>query len=71
MFEPMKFFAQDSFTSRWLASLRWNSIHTKLLFTYLLLIVLGTSLMSGYILWTFYAFFMQSRQTDLENWATA
>jgi len=27
--------------------------------------------MSGYILWTFYAFFMQSRQTDLENWATA
>jgi signal transduction histidine kinase len=71
MFEPMKLFAQDSFTSRWLASLRWNSIHTKLLATYLLLIVLGTSLMSGYILWTFYAFFMQSRQTDLENWATA
>ncbi|WP_242020044.1 HAMP domain-containing sensor histidine kinase [Nodosilinea sp. FACHB-131] len=43
----------------------------KLLSTYLLLIVSGTSLMSGYILWTFYAFFMQSRQTDLENWSTA
>ncbi|MBW4518689.1 MAG: cell wall metabolism sensor histidine kinase WalK [Scytolyngbya sp. HA4215-MV1] len=67
----MKLFAKDSFTRRWLASLRWNSIHTKLLANYLLLIVLGTSLMSGYILWTFYAFFMQSRQTDLENWATA
>ena len=43
----------------------------KLLTNYLLLIVLGTSLMSSYILWTFYAFFMQSRQTDLENWAAA
>ena len=71
MFKPMKLFSQDFFTSRWLASLRWNSIHTKLLATYLLLLVLGTSLMSGYILWTFYAFFMQSRQTDLENWAVA
>jgi methyl-accepting chemotaxis protein len=71
MFKPMKLFSQDFFTSRWLASLRWNSIHTKLLATYLLLLVLGTSLMSGYILWTFYAFFMQSRQTDLENWAAA
>lgn len=27
--------------------------------------------MSSYILWTFYAFFMQSRQTDLENWTAA
>ncbi len=27
--------------------------------------------MSGCILWMFYAFFMQSRQTDLENWAAA
>jgi signal transduction histidine kinase len=27
--------------------------------------------MSGCILWTFYAFFMQSRQTDLENWTAS
>ncbi|MDX2100193.1 MAG: ATP-binding protein [Leptolyngbyaceae cyanobacterium bins.59] len=62
-----KFFS----TRKSLLPFRWNSIHTKLLATYLLLIVLGTSLMSGYILWTFYSFFMESRQTDLQNWAKA
>lgn len=56
---------------RWLPNLHWNSIHTKLLATYLLLVTLGTSLMSGYVLWSFYAYFMQARQVDLENWADA
>lgn len=27
--------------------------------------------MSGYILWSFYSYFLQSRQTDLANWTTA
>jgi len=27
--------------------------------------------MSGYILWTFYMYFMQTRQADLENWTAA
>ena len=27
--------------------------------------------MSGYILWSFYTYFLQSRQMDLENWTTA
>ncbi len=27
--------------------------------------------MSGYVLWSFYAYFMQARQVDLENWANA
>lgn len=56
---------------RWLPSIQWNSIHAKLLATYLLLVTLGTSLMSGYVLWSFYAYFMQARQIDLENWADA
>jgi signal transduction histidine kinase len=56
---------------RWLLNIQWNSIHTKLLATYLLLVTLGTSLMSGYVLWSFYAYFMQVRQADLENWAAA
>jgi signal transduction histidine kinase len=55
----------------WLPNIRWNSIHAKLLATYLLLVTLGTSLMSGYVLWSFYAYFMQVRQADLENWTTA
>ncbi|HEY9663655.1 MAG TPA: two-component sensor histidine kinase, partial [Allocoleopsis sp.] len=50
---------------------RWNSFHTKLLTTYILLISLGTSVMAGYMLWSFYSYFLRSRQTDLENWATA
>lgn len=55
---------------RW-PRLRWNSFHTKLLATYLLLTTLGVSLMSGYILWSFHAYLMRSRQTDLENWSNA
>lgn len=56
---------------RWLPNFQWNSIHAKLLATYLLLVTLGTSLLSGYVLWSFYAYFMESRQTDLDNWASA
>jgi signal transduction histidine kinase len=55
----------------WLFNIQWNSIHAKLLATYLLLVTLGTTLLSGYILWSFYAYFMQARQTDLKNWANA
>jgi len=56
----------------WLAvSIKWNSIHTKLLVTYLMLTALGTSLMSGYILWSFYNYFIDTRQSDLENWSDA
>ncbi|MBW4418702.1 MAG: cell wall metabolism sensor histidine kinase WalK [Myxacorys californica WJT36-NPBG1] len=47
------------------------SIHAKLLATYILLVVLGTSLMAGYILWSFYVYFMQVRQADLDNWTSA
>lgn len=60
----------------WLSSvkfhtIKWNSIHAKLLATYLLLTTFGTSMMAGYILWSFYDYFMQTRQTDLENWTDA
>jgi signal transduction histidine kinase len=55
----------------WVSRLKWNSIHARLLATYLLLTALGTSLMAGYILWSFHAYFMQTRQTDLDNWTAA
>ncbi|MBH8561628.1 sensor histidine kinase [Nostoc sp. CENA67] len=55
----------------WLPRVKLNTIHAKLLATYLLLTTLGTSLMASYILWSFYAYFMQTRQVDLENWTTA
>jgi hypothetical protein len=56
----------------WLSvGIKWNSIHTKLLVTYLMLTALGTSLMSGYILWSFYHYFIDTRQVDLENWSDA
>jgi signal transduction histidine kinase len=55
----------------WLPQIKWNSIHTKLLATYLLLTTLGTSLMAGYILWSFHAYFMRMRQTEMRNWSTA
>lgn len=48
-----------------------NSIHLRLLATYLLLIILGTSLTAGQILWSFHAYFMKTRQADLENWSSA
>ncbi|MBW4542228.1 MAG: cell wall metabolism sensor histidine kinase WalK [Myxacorys chilensis ATA2-1-KO14] len=51
--------------------LKWGSIHAKLLATYIFLVVLGTSLMAGYILWSFYVYFMQVRQTELDNWSSA
>lgn len=54
-----------------LSGIQWNSIHAKLLSTYLLLVTFGTSLMSGYVLWSFYSYFMQVRQTDLANLAEA
>lgn len=55
----------------WFSRIRWNSIHGQLLTTYLLLAALGSSLMAGYILWSFHAYFIQSRERDLENWTTA
>ncbi|AUT02730.1 two-component sensor histidine kinase [Nostoc sp. CENA543] len=55
----------------WWRCLKLNTIHSKLLGTYLLLIVLGTSSMAGYILWSFHVYFMRSRQLDLENWTNA
>ncbi len=55
----------------WLSKIKWNSIHTKLLATYLLLTALGTSLMAGYILWSFYAYFMKARQVEMRSWSTA
>ncbi len=54
-----------------IVGLKGSSIHAKLLATYILLVGLGTSLMAGYILWSFYAYFMQARQTDLSNWTAA
>lgn len=51
--------------------MKWKSIHARLLTTYLLLVTLATSLMSGYVLLSFHAYFMQIRQADLENWADA
>ena len=51
--------------------IRWNSIYRKLLVTYLVLTALGTSILAGYILWSFYGYFMRMRQADLENWTTA
>src|SRR5918998_970212 len=49
----------------------WNSIYRKLLVTYLALTALGTSLLASYILWSFYGYFMKTRQADLDAWTTA
>jgi len=51
--------------------IRWNSIYRKLLVTYLALTALGTSLLAGYLLWSFHAYFMKTRQADLNAWTTA
>lgn len=51
--------------------IRWNSIYRKLLVTYLALTALGTSMLTGYILLSFYGYFMSMRQADLSNWTTA
>ncbi|MFN6570435.1 HAMP domain-containing sensor histidine kinase [Dendronalium sp. ChiSLP03b] len=55
----------------WLPRIKLNTIHAKLLATYLMLTAFGTSLMAGYILWSFYDYFMRSRQADLDNWTSA
>jgi signal transduction histidine kinase len=55
----------------WIAQFKWNSIHARLLATYLLLTALGTTIMSSYVLWSFHAYFMRTRQADMENWAAA
>src|SRR5919202_4907277 len=51
--------------------IRWNSIYRKLLVTYVALTALGTSILATYILWSFYGYFMKSRQADLDDWSTA
>ena len=50
---------------------RWNSIYRKLFVTYLALTALGTSMLAGYILWSFYGYFMRTRQADLAAWSSA
>ncbi|MBD1923296.1 HAMP domain-containing histidine kinase [Microcoleus sp. FACHB-831] len=51
--------------------IRLNSIYRKLLVTYLALTALGTSLMASYILWSFYGYFMRTRQAELTTWTNA
>ncbi|AFZ17328.1 ATP-binding protein [Allocoleopsis franciscana] len=51
--------------------IRWNSIYRKLLVTYVALTALGTSILAIYILWSFYGYFMKSRQADLDAWSAA
>jgi signal transduction histidine kinase len=51
--------------------IRWNSIYRKLLVTYVALTALGTSILAIYILWSFYGYFMKSRQADLDAWSIA
>ncbi len=54
-----------------LLQFKWNSIYARLFITYLLLTALATSIMAGYTLWSFHAYFMRTRQADLDNWTTA
>ena len=55
----------------WFPRMKLNTIHAKLLGTYLMLTAFATSLLAGYILWSFYDYFMRSRQLDLDNWTSA
>ncbi|MBD2293348.1 HAMP domain-containing protein [Anabaena sphaerica FACHB-251] len=55
----------------WFPHRKLNTIHAKLLATYLLLITLGTSLMAGYILWSFHIYLTRTREADLDNWTIA
>lgn len=55
----------------WQTRIRWNSIHTRLLASYLALIAIGTSLLASYILWSFYVYFMKTRADDLDAWTIA
>lgn len=52
-------------------SIKWNSIHTKLLATYLSLTAVGTTVLASYILFSFHAYFIRTRQADLEDWTAA
>ncbi|HEY9709809.1 MAG TPA: HAMP domain-containing protein, partial [Oculatellaceae cyanobacterium] len=52
-------------------SIRGNSIYRKLLVTYLALTALGTSILAGYILLSFYGYFIKTRQADLDAWTSA
>lgn len=54
-----------------LPQIKWHSIYAKLLATYLLLTTLGTCVMAGYIIWSFHAYFMKVRQSEMRNWSTA
>ncbi|BAY97104.1 integral membrane sensor signal transduction histidine kinase [Tolypothrix tenuis PCC 7101] len=54
-----------------LPRIKLNTIHAKLLGTYLMLTAFGTSLLAGYILWSFANYFMRMRQVDLDNWTSA
>lgn len=56
---------------QFLSWLKCNSFHAKLLATYLLLTVLGTSVMAAYLLRSFYAYFINTRQVELNNWSAA
>jgi len=55
----------------WISGIKLNTIYAKLLGRYLMLTAFGTSLMAGYILWSFHDYFMRSRQADLDNWTSA
>lgn len=59
------------FSVRFPIGIKRNSFQTKLFVSYLLLTVLGTTLMAGYLLWTFHDYYMKTRQADLENWTDA
>ncbi|MCT7950694.1 cell wall metabolism sensor histidine kinase WalK [Ancylothrix sp. C2] len=49
----------------------WNSIRVKLLTTYLALTGLATSVLTGYLLWSFYTMFMNTKQNELDIWSSA
>ncbi|MBD2354889.1 HAMP domain-containing histidine kinase [Tolypothrix sp. FACHB-123] len=51
--------------------IKLNTIHAKLLGTYLMVTAFGTSLLAGYVLWSFADYFMRMRQVDLDNWTNA
>lgn len=51
--------------------IKWNSIHGKLLATYLGVTAMGTSLLAGYLLWSFHAFFLNTKRAELDAWTPA
>jgi signal transduction histidine kinase len=52
-------------------AVNWNSIRVKLLTTYLALTGLATSLLTGYLLLSFYTNFMTTKQNELDIWSSA